>query len=156
MATARRHTPAHRAESQDIGAGPVDVGEAATDTSGGRVFRIPAADADVGDSAEVWLESPTGIATFAPNGIDLVGDNLVIATGDTLVFVEVRQRSSRGFGGAAGSIGFHKQRKLVAAAQFYLGGLARTPACRFDAVLLDAPDHHGATRIEWLKNAFDS
>lgn len=58
----------------------------ATDTSG-RVFRVPSADVDVDDSAEVWLENPAGVTGFAPNGIDQVGDNLVIATNGALVAV---------------------------------------------------------------------
>jgi len=79
--------------------------------------------------------------------------DLIMKDRDSLVFVEVRMRSSRSFGGAAGSIGHHKQRRLVAAAQYYLGGLSSTPACRFDAVLLDGLD---AEHIEWLRNAFDA
>ena len=60
----------------------------ATDTGGGRVFRVPSADVDVDDSAEVWLENPAIAGGFAPNGIDQVGDNLVIATNGTLVLVD--------------------------------------------------------------------
>ncbi|HWO12739.1 MAG TPA: hypothetical protein VNN80_24745, partial [Polyangiaceae bacterium] len=59
----------------------------ATDTGGGRIFRVPSADAEVDDSAEVWLESPTGVDTFAPNGIDRVGDKLIIASNGALLFV---------------------------------------------------------------------
>jgi hypothetical protein len=59
----------------------------ATDTGGGRIFRVPSADTEVDDSAEVWLESPTGVDTFAPNGIDLVGDKLIIASNGALLFV---------------------------------------------------------------------
>ena len=57
----------------------------------------------------------------------------------TLVFVEVRARRSRQFAAAAASIGAHKQRRLVLAAQHYLmtwrGAL---PACRFDVMACDA------------------
>jgi len=78
--------------------------------------------------------------------------DLVARDGETLVFVEVRLRTSAGFGGAAASITPAKRAKLVAAAGHYLAGLARTPACRFDAVLLDALD---PARIEWLQNIVD-
>jgi putative endonuclease len=71
--------------------------------------------------------------------------------GDTLVFIEVRKRSSQQFGGAAASIDTRKQNKLIATAQLYLSTLPRVPACRFDAVLLD-----GHEQIEWLKNAFEA
>jgi len=76
--------------------------------------------------------------------------DLILRDGETLVFAEVRQRSSSNFGGAAASIDQHKQQRLILTAQHYLTGLSRIPPCRFDAVLLDA-----AENIEWVKNAFE-
>jgi putative endonuclease len=68
----------------------------------------------------------------------------------TLVFIEVRKRATRAFGGAAGSIGHVKQRRIVFAARHYLMRLAQQPPCRFDVVSVEA----GA--IEWLRAAFDA
>ncbi|MCM2253882.1 MAG: YraN family protein [Ramlibacter sp.] len=68
----------------------------------------------------------------------------------TLVFVEVRQRASRAFGGAAASIGHAKRRRLVFAARHYLMRLPVTPPCRFDVVSVEAGS------IEWLRGAFDA
>jgi putative endonuclease len=76
--------------------------------------------------------------------------DVVARDGDTRVFVEVRMRSSARFGGAAASITSAKQKKLLRAARHYLAGIARAPACRFDALLIDGTDNS----IEWLKNAF--
>jgi putative endonuclease len=76
--------------------------------------------------------------------------DLILRDDKTLVFAEVRQRSSNNFGGAAASIDAHKQKRLVLTAQHYLTSLPRIPPCRFDAVLLDA-----AGNIEWVKNAFE-
>jgi putative endonuclease len=76
--------------------------------------------------------------------------DLILRDGESLVFAEVRQRSSKDFGGAATSIDKHKQQRLILAAQQYLASLPRLPPCRFDAVLLD-----GSGNIEWLKNAFE-
>ena len=67
----------------------------------------------------------------------------------TLVFVEVRQRSSTGHGGAAGSITAAKQRRIVFAARHYLARLREPPSCRFDVVLVEE-------RITWLRAAFDA
>ena len=67
----------------------------------------------------------------------------------TVVFVEVRQRLHRDFGGAAGSIGSTKQRRIVLAARYYLAQVAPMPPCRFDAVLVHE-------QLEWLKAAFDA
>jgi putative endonuclease len=68
----------------------------------------------------------------------------------TLVFVEVRQRSSRSFGGAAASIGGEKKRRLVFAAQHYLLRLRQPPPCRFDVVSME----NGA--LQWMRAAFDA
>jgi putative endonuclease len=78
--------------------------------------------------------------------IDLIAEDR-----GTLVFAEVRLRRSAYFGGAAESITEAKRRKLVAAARLYLTG-RREAACRFDVLLLDRAD---ASRIEWLRGAFE-
>ena len=74
--------------------------------------------------------------------------DLICREGRTLIFVEVRLRTSDAFGGAAASITPAKQRRVVGAAKHYLathGSMGRD--CRIDCVLLDGK------RIEWLKNA---
>lgn len=77
--------------------------------------------------------------------------DLILRSPDgTLVFVEVRQRASRAFGGAAASVGATKRRRIVFAARHYLMRLAVPPPCRFDVVALDG------TSIEWLRAAFDA
>lgn len=77
--------------------------------------------------------------------------DLILQDTDTLVFAEVRLRSSAKFGGAAASIDARKQAKLLKTAQFYLAGLKQIPPCRFDAVLLQSTD---SDCVEWIKNAF--
>jgi len=68
----------------------------------------------------------------------------------TLVFVEVRQRASSSFGGAAASVSGIKQRRIVFAARHYLMRLPAPPPCRFDVVCVEAAG------IEWLRAAFDA
>ncbi|MEO8629422.1 MAG: YraN family protein [Betaproteobacteria bacterium] len=75
--------------------------------------------------------------------------DLILVDGNSLVFVEVRMRSSRAFGGAAESITARKQARIIAAARHYLARQTVTPACRFDAVLIDAND-----AMQWVKDAF--
>lgn len=76
--------------------------------------------------------------------------DLVCSDGSVLVFVEVRLRSRRDFGGAAASITATKQRRIIHAARHYLAGRAERP-CRFDVVLLDSMTEAG---IEWIRSAF--
>lgn len=77
----------------------------------------------------------------------------------TLVFVEVRARTRHGYGGAAASVGWHKQQRILRAARYYLANLASQSmraharealplACRFDVVTFDGG------RLAWLRDAF--
>ena len=81
-------------------------------------------------------------------------DLIMRAPDGTLVFVEVRQRSSAKFGGAGASIGAVKQRRIIFAARHYLMQLATTPPCRFDVVLVQGAA--GREELEWLQGAFDA
>jgi len=75
--------------------------------------------------------------------------DLVMKEGNTLVFVEVRQRSSPDFGGASGSITPAKQKRILSAAKHYLMRHDPMPDCRFDAVLYGEDG-----KAEWIRNAF--
>ena len=91
-----------------------------------------------------------GLQIVARNYRTRMGEiDLVARDGATLVFVEVRMRSSQRFGGGAESIGPRKQARIVAAARQYLARLRREPPCRFDVVTLD-----GGTPA-WLRGAFE-
>ncbi len=72
----------------------------------------------------------------------------------TLVFVEVRRRSSRAFGGGLESVDARKRARLVAAAEHYLmtHRIGDDRSCRFDVVAIDGPDRR--TTIEWVRDAF--
>jgi putative endonuclease len=111
-----------------------------------------------GDAAE-----DRALAHLSAAGLKLVARNyrtpgrgggeidLVMRDGaGTLVFIEVRKRANRAFGGAAASIGHVKQRRIIFAARHFLARLAQQPPCRFDVVSVEA----GA--IEWLRGAFDA
>jgi putative endonuclease len=74
----------------------------------------------------------------------------------TLVFVEVRQRASTTHGGAAASVGWAKQRRVIFAARHYLARLATLPPCRFDVVALQGGPGGDTWRVEWLRGAFDA
>lgn len=76
--------------------------------------------------------------------------DLIMQDGAALVFVEVRRRGGRGFGGAAASITPAKQRRLIHAAQFYLLRVKPLPPCRFDVVAIDGG------QLRWLKNVMDA
>lgn len=80
--------------------------------------------------------------------------DLVMQDGKTLVFVEVRYRSSQRFGGAAASVDYTKQRRLVLAAQHFLQTHQeyRRHAARFDVITLTRDADQAP--LQWLKDAF--
>lgn len=75
-------------------------------------------------------------------------DLVMRETDGTLVFVEVRARSGRAFGGAAASITPVKRQRIVLAANHFLATLQDMPRCRLDVVAIEPG------RLEWLRNAF--
>lgn len=99
-----------------------------------------------------------GLRTLAANVAYRGGElDLVMldpAAGGTVVFVEVRYRSSAAFGGGLASVDAGKRGRLVRAAQLYLlrnARLAQQP-CRFDVV--EASGDPAAPRIGWVTDAF--
>jgi putative endonuclease len=81
--------------------------------------------------------------------IDLV---MQTASGE-LVFVEVRQRSSNAFGGAAASVTRRKQEKLIKTATYYMmmHPTAGDKGVRFDVLAFDGQP----PQITWIKQAFE-
>ena len=81
--------------------------------------------------------------------------DLVMRDIDTLVFVEVRRRTSLAFGGGLDSIDARKRARLVAAAEHYLmmNRIGDESPCRFDVVAIDGPCRRAT--IEWVRDAFD-
>ncbi|MBC7701855.1 YraN family protein [Aquabacterium sp.] len=114
-----------------------------------------------GDEAE-----GRALAYLQAQGLELVERNYRVARGpsargaevdlimrdrdSTLVFVEVRQRSSADHGGAAASIGRGKQQRCIHGARHYLMQLNPWPPCRFDVVVIDGD------ALEWIVAAFDT
>jgi len=91
-------------------------------------------------------------------GLELVGHNyrcrrgeidLVMRDAETLVFVEVRFRTSSSFGTPAETVDARKQRRLTAAASHYLQHNPTNRPCRFDVVAVSGND-----RIDWIRDAF--
>lgn len=93
-------------------------------------------------------------ANYRGGELDLVMLDGSGRDGDTLVFVEVRYRRSSAFGGGAASVDVGKRRKLVHAAQSFLGQHRQygNLPCRFDVVEADGDPQ--APRINWLRDAF--
>ena len=101
--------------------------------------------------ARAYLETQ-GLKFIAANQTFKCGElDLVMADGDTVVFVEVRQRKSNRFGSAVESIDYRKQQKWLNAANMWLftkrNQSLDTAKCRFDVVAFE-----GDNPPLWLPN----
>ncbi|MFL6547451.1 MAG: YraN family protein [Povalibacter sp.] len=80
--------------------------------------------------------------------------DLVMLDGGTLALIEVRYRANSNFGGAAASVTWHKQRRIICASRHLLltrAALRHYPA-RFDVIAV-SPASEGV-EIEWIRAAF--
>lgn len=113
---------------------------------------------DAGDQGEV-----DALRHLQAAGLKLITRNyrcpggeldLVMLDQQTLVFVEVRFRRDRNFGGALASINTRKQQRLLLAAQRFLQTHREYQKlrARFDVVSLEG--NAGASKLQWIKDAF--
>jgi putative endonuclease len=98
-----------------------------------------------------------GLALVASNYHCRFGEiDLVMRERDVVVFVEVRYRRSRGYGGGVNSVDASKRAKLVRAATAFLADRPRLAdaTCRFDVLAIaGTPD---APTFDWRRNAFEA
>ena len=77
--------------------------------------------------------------------VDLIFQNQISSQ---LIFVEVRFRQSKQYGGAAASVTQSKQQKIKKSALFYLSQRKIEPFIRFDVIAIDGNE------FNWIQNAF--
>ena len=95
-----------------------------------------------------------GLALIQRNYRSRYGEiDLVMQDKRHIVFVEVRFRSSKNFGGALLSVDHRKQAKLIKCAQQYMVNESSRLDFRFDVIAISpASSQHD---IQWITNAFD-
>lgn len=106
-------------------------------------------------AAAEWLRR-AGLAIVARNVSCRHGEiDIVARDGEVLVFVEVRYRLHRDFGGALASVDARKQARIALAARWYLSQNPREArrACRFDVLALGGA---GPYEFHWERAAFDA
>jgi putative endonuclease len=107
------------------------------------------------EAARAFLER-RGVRIIAENFACPAGEiDLIGRERGTLVFIEVKTRTSGAFGPPHLAVHRRKQRQIVRAAQWYLAE-RRVPdiACRFDVMAVTFPDDDRDPRIDWVQNAF--
>jgi putative endonuclease len=79
--------------------------------------------------------------------------NSVLEKSPTLVFIEVKARSSRQFGSPLEAIGYYKLQALMRAAEYYQISHRNLPKLmRIDAVAIEFDENNEVVNIELVKN----
>ena len=114
----------------------------------------------VGDAFEeraaLWLQE-SGLRLLARNFRCRGGEiDIVVLDGECLVFIEVRRRSNPRFAGAAASVGWRKQQRILRAAQLFLQRYPQWSAlpCRFDVVAFEPRQSAPDSAPLWIRAAF--
>ena len=88
--------------------------------------------------------------TCAAGEIDLIGQ-----APETLIFFEVKTRTSDAFGPPHLAVHYRKQRQIVRAAQWYLAEQRMADvACRFDVLAVTFAGDDEVPHIDWVRDAF--
>jgi putative endonuclease len=104
------------------------------------------------DRAKAYLEQQ-GLRCRERNFRTRVGEiDLIMEDRGALVFVEVRYRRNRRYGGALESIDRRKCSRLLATAQWYLNLHRTTGPSRFDVLAVE-PNPDGSWNFVWVKDA---
>jgi putative endonuclease len=82
--------------------------------------------------------------------------DLIMREKTEIVFVEVRTRKNHGFATALESVDHYKQKKIIAAATYFLAekNWDEKVNCRFDVIGISYA--HTKATIEWIKDAFST
>jgi len=114
----------------------------------------------VGDAFEeraaLWLQE-SGLHLLARNFRYRGGEvDIVALDGECLVFLEVRRRSNPHFAGAAASVDWRKQQRILRAAQVFLQRHPQWSAlpCRFDVVAFEPRQSAPDSAPLWIRAAF--
>ena len=101
-----------------------------------------------------WLIKQ-GLKPVKRNYLCKMGEiDLILLDSNVLVFTEVRLRKSRFYGGAANSVNYHKQQKIIKTAQHFLmtHSAFQQYDCRFDVIAFEIASE--SNEPVWYKDAF--
>ena len=106
-------------------------------------------------AAKAYLEAK-GYKILYENYATPLGEiDLIAREGETLVFVEVKTRSSEEYGPPTVSVTRGKRQQIIKTAELYLlKARLKDVACRFDVVAVTFPREDEAPWIELIRNAF--
>ncbi len=118
-----------------------------------RCFKSLSTGARAEQAAQHFLETQ-GLVLQKKNFRSKAGEiDLIMLDGMDLVFVEVRYRKNRAFGGALESIDRRKQLKIIKTAQIFVARKNYNYGMRFDVVAFEGGN---LKNPGWIQNAFSA
>jgi len=113
---------------------------------------------DAGDAGEAFAAAHLeahGFRVLARNFRTRMGEVDIIArNGQYVLFVEVKARKAGSMVTAEEAVDFHKQRRLRAAAEYYLVGHPSALQPRFDVMCVELGPGGQYKLSNWIENAF--
>ncbi len=109
-----------------------------------------------GESAARAYLKRRGIRVLVANYACAAGEiDLIGQVPDTLIFFEVKTRTSGAFGPPHLAVHYRKQRQIVRAAQWYLAEQRIADVgCRFDVIAVTFAGDDKVPHIDWVQDAF--
>jgi putative endonuclease len=108
-----------------------------------------------GEDLAIRFLTKKGYRIIAKNYRTPLGEIDIIAKdGDTLVFLEVKTRTSDSFGYPFEAVDNHKKRKIRNVALLFLKRMKEEPAARFDVLSISFGDN-GKEEITHIEDAFE-
>ena len=96
-----------------------------------------------------------GYTAVAANFRSRFGEiDLIVKNSEFLVFAEVKTRKDASFAHAREYVGYHKQRKLRATANYWLMSNSTNLQPRFDVIEVYRPNETAQPQINHIENAF--
>ena len=80
--------------------------------------------------------------------------DIVAKDGDTIVFVEVKTRSSKEFGGGIAAVNAHKRRNIIITSEIYMKETGFDGARRYDVAEVYIDENKKVSEINYIENGF--
>jgi len=110
---------------------------------------------DFGERAAADYLAYRGYTVVTRNFRTRLGEIDLIMRGEKyLLFVEVKTRRAGSMVSGEEAVGYHKQQRLRAAAEYYLAGHSTALQPRFDVICIDLGYNGSIADIRWIENAF--
>lgn len=110
---------------------------------------------DLGEAAVRKLIRKKHYRILEKNYVSKYGEIDIIARHkNTLIFIEVKTRTSKMYGGAIGAVNFHKRHNIILTSQVYMRNIGYTGQRRYDIAEVYLDENEKVSEINYIENGF--